>query len=766
MSATRRPIIQKLLLAASAAWLALAAALSFPGSFGITRSHPLKDINAGPGFLLSASWPAELPRLRDRAILFPDVPVLMEDGIPLAAPMADRKEIQNGGFGRYRLAGEKVFFSTSDGTATGSKEFLVVAPSFQLREPVLLALWLGALLLAGTALHPLLSRAHLPAGNTQAILGLAASLAILAGLVFQPASTAHNFFSGLALPVVWAVSLAALCAGRSALMGTAALFTGLFPAIATWIHYGAYAASHDSFLVAGTIPWSDAYLHFLQSAGIALDGQTPVAFNGRLLYPAYFSGLLRIAGFHLQAANFLVAASAMASLALVCLVVHDRLHTPGTAVFAALCWLFFRVHGSGLVMTEGLGLACGLLGLACLLQSSQGPSRLVFLGILMLAIGSSARPGALFVLPALVLYAGIRAFHAGGLSDSWPRRLALPGAAILLSLALIGAAFFSNRALLAAFHEGQPSAFGNFSFTLNGLLTGTKWSVSYEATSGDSSAVMKENLRLLKSEPRRLLSGISRAYGELFSKGFLFRFGAERRLAHTALILSAIGIAACWVLPGLRPDALWLTLAAAGIFLSIPCAPPWDAEVRPYAVTVPIQSLLPGAGVAFLIVLWRQTSARLSFFIFGEGLPRPPLPSGGAQPGPRDRTALTSLSCAALLVMVFPIPLALARFAPGRASAEGAWPPDFRPGSSLKVSRFGEPGAVPLPAFRLGLSAFAAERPTEGQEISALQGDFLLGINWSDLKPYAISRPLPHSPPAFQPCGLIKMDPALSHDCP
>ncbi len=751
-----------LVLLAVAALL-VASVLSFPSAFGLTRSSPLQGINKGPGFLLSARLPDGLPRLRDRMIFFPDVPVVLEDGQPLGFAMAARKEIENGGYGRYRIAGEAVLFSTRDGAPPDGKQFVIVSSAFQLREPILLGLWALALLLAGVALSTSLDGLGRFLRKWEASMGLILSLGIVTALALRPASTADQFFEGLAVPILWALSLGALAAGRAPRWGVALLITSLYPAAAAWIHYGVNAASHDSFLVAGTIPWSDAWIHFVQAGGIALDGHTPAAFNGRFLYPAYFSGLLRITNFHLQAANFLVSAAVLASLALVCVVVRERISTLGTAAFAALCWLYFRVYGCGLVMTEGLGLACGLLGLACLLQASQNHrNRLLFLGIFMLAVGSSARPGALFVLPALALHAGIQAFQTTTPAASWFHRLVPALGALVLSLALVGAAFLSNRVMMGALYEGQPQAFGNFAFTLNGLLTGTKWDVSYEATNGDSAAVMSENVRLLRSEPGRLLSGISRAYGELLEKGFLFRFGAEKRLAHAALILAALGLAACWIRPGLRADALWLTLAAAGIFASIPFAPPWDAEVRPYAATVPIQSLLPGIGIFFLVFLWKHSSAQLAALLFAAN---PPSPAGSfaehpqQEPPIQSQALLTGLACAALLTMVFPVPLALARFPAHRPP--DSWPPDFRPGSFVTISANSMTNALPLPAFRSGLANFAANRPQEGRDIASIEGNFILGINWNDLKSYAIALPLPLAPPAFQPNRTIQTDPAL-----
>ncbi len=746
--------------------LSLAAFLTSPRTFGLINRAAVENALPVGGFLLTAPLPGKISHPRDRMFLFPDLPVLLENGQPLPRPAARTKDIENAGWGRYRTVNGKVLFSTSDGQPQKPGQYEVIASAFQVPEAGLLLLWISGLLGAAMALRLVLLRmngadsllSRFLCGDIPRLLPAAA---FAVGFLVLPGPFSDRFFSGFEVSFLWALATGILAGGRSPLQLGALLLLCLIPPAASWIHYGTHGYSHDSFLVAGVIPWSDAYMHFIQAAEIAKGGQTAEGFNGRFLFPAYFSGFLRLTFLNLQVANFLVAAFVMTSLGLACSALWSRIGAMGVTLFAFLCWLYFRSYGCGLVMTEGLGLTCGLLALACILLAVETKKNtLLFLGIFMLALGSSARPGALFVLPALGLFTGIRVFYQ--IPGTARLRLLRAAAAVFISLVLIIGAFAANAGLMKYFYQGEAKAFGNFAFSLHGLLTNSKWDVSYESSHGNPAPVMKENLKMLRQEPSRLVQGIGRAYGELFLKAFLYRPGADRDLAQNILLLAGVGLVACWLLPSLRKDAPWITLATLGIFLSIPFAPPWDAEVRPYAATVPIQSLLPALGLFAIIRLLNHVSSKACDWFFPNSCPAMP----AAAPLPRlvgHQVPATVLACAVVLVLIFPVPLIQACFFKIEKREPRSWPPDFREGSRLTVAKIPEgekPRITPI-AFQESLSFFSANRPADAAILRTIQGEFLLGIDWADLKPCAITLPLPGSPPEFVPVLSLRVEKSL-----
>lgn len=767
--------------ALAAGLVLLAAALSFPGFFGFTKSARVEGIRGGDGFALAAELPRGIAKERKRAFLFPDPPVLQEGGEALGRPGASPKETANAGRGRYQVSGNKIVFSTSDGLPPGGREYSVRAPLWSLGETFLLAAWAAALAACAIALRlsvpdGLLERMR---GPRAARAGLGISLAAaVAAFVFAPA-VADGFFLGLAIPALWALAVGVLSV-QTGLAGRAGLAVmSAVPAIAGFFYYALNAASGGSFVVAGRIPCSDAWLHFLQSAEIALHGTTGVVFNGRFLYPAFYAVLLDVTGLNLLAANLVVSLLVMLGFAFACRLVAKRAGFAGAAAFGFLFWLYFRVHGCGLVMTENLGLLLGTAGLAFLLLSVDRRKLWpVYAAILFFGLGSVARPGALFILPALALYAGVRVWGAAnpatettkrfppknaaslvqfvaGLKKSLqPAKLAAPAVAVAAGLALVGACFAANSLAMKSLSDGEGKAFGNFAFTLYGLLNGTNWSAGADAYGWDSSLVMDRNIKQIKESPLSLVRGIFRAYSETLKTGFLFRFGPEKRLASTGMAMLALAVFGCWIWKPLRGDACWIILLAVAIFASIPFAPPWDAGLRPYAASVPVQVFLAAAGFSMVLDLFRRfaemavSGERAGFLREApdgeEHASNPPERSRANRPVSAGRLAPVYAAfrdapglivfAGVCLFLVIPAPLLL-KLASARRAAPGGIPA-LVPGSWLIVSAEDNLGIgrTARANYLDRLSEFRVAHPDEAKFFSSQPGDFVLAIDWKDLR--------------------------------
>ena len=760
----------------SASLLILAVVLTFPGALGFSRSARIVGIKDAAGSMLAADLPQGIKQQRKREFLFPDYPVICEDGKPLRRPRCPGKEIANAGRGRYEVSGSQIRFSTSDGGPAAERVYTIRSPIWSLREPLLLAIWLVGMQVAAitvclAAPHGITGLVH---GPRVALVSLAFSLILIAVFIgFRPVLS-DRFFLGLLFPAIWA-ALMGVNAGQRHVAGRVGLMVlALLPAVAGYYYYGINAASDSSFLVAGTIPCSDAWIHFLQSAEIAIKGSTQFLFNGRFLYPAFYAVLLKLAGLNILVANLLISSLVMLGLALACGHVAKRVGIVGTAIFCLLFWLYFRAHGCGLLMSENLGLLLGTLGFCFLLLSVDG-NRIwpVFASILLFGLGSAARPGALFILPALALYLGVRVWRACPIGGRL--RIFKTAGAFAVGLAVIAGCFGANRILMKSFYRGEGKSFGNFAFTLSGLLNDTKWSTSYEAAGGNASLVMEQNIRQLKESPGSLLRGIERAYEEGFKTGFLFRFGDERRFASGGMALFFLASLSCWLWKPLRRDSGWILLLFAGIIASIPFAPPWDAGERPYAVTMPVQIFLAAAGVAMLFHLlhvladalvsgdpcgqpvdrhgrveapgWRSVCGKIR----PQDIGRTPMLQivtsasrrwaafwSAFQKTPELPVSTSAVQRAGSLIVFAVLCIFLTLPAPLLMNVAGVRHPTqaFLPGSQICVFQEATTcsGCVSRTSYLDRLSDFSATHPEDARFYTSAPGDFFLAINWLDLQ--------------------------------
>ena len=138
---------------AASVLLLLASVLSFPGWFGLSKTVRIVGVQSPDGLVLTAEMPAGMAGERKRDFLFPDSPVLYEDGRALARPWSSYKQITNAGRGRYQISGSNIHFSTSDGEPPAAREYTIRAPMWSLREPLLLVIWFVAVAAAAVAIR-------------------------------------------------------------------------------------------------------------------------------------------------------------------------------------------------------------------------------------------------------------------------------------------------------------------------------------------------------------------------------------------------------------------------------------------------------------------------------------------------------------------------------------------------------------------------------------------------------------------------------------
>jgi hypothetical protein len=363
------------------------------------------------------------------------------------------------------------------------------------------------------------------------------------------------------------------------------------------------AESDGNFLIGGLLPWSDAEGYYTGAQLLAEGGQLTPWHGRRPWFIGLLGVLLELTQGNLQwSIAALVAAAALACFALARTLQAGLGAVP--AVAALLVLLLFYTRFIGTTMSEQLGLPLGALGLAVLWQSAQQP-RLGLAwaaGLWLLTVALAARPGAFFVLPALLLWG---AWHAHrGVARREPLKV------LFLGGGAIGLGFILDASLRRMLVPGALP-FGNFSYTLYGLVAGNKgWLQARHdhpeiLDMGETEAarhVYELALAALRADPMSAVSGAMGAWRDYFSFGGygLFSFISMPALQWAALILAALGLVNClwhW-----RNASCSMTLAmAAGVVLSVPFVPPVDAHsMRIYAAMIPLSALLVAAGAALV----------------------------------------------------------------------------------------------------------------------------------------------------------------------
>jgi hypothetical protein len=398
------------------------------------------------------------------------------------------------------------------------------------------------------------------------------------------------------------------------------------------ILFGSWQAGESNFFfIGGLLPYSDAHGYYSDALRLLHGWRFSEFSSRRPLFPALLAVLLAATGINLPLT--LISLTIVSSLALG-FAVREVRRQAGTSVgvLMLLCLFMFYRRYIGSTLTEHLGFSFGCLAFCFLWRGAalQRPTPVLF-GLFLLALGLSARAGAFLIIPALVLWAGVQ----------FPgvNRRSLKIVAGALAAALLG---FAANALLLREVGISGAAYSNFSYTLYGLVHGGDWSLVLRQHPELAPLTdMERTSRIyalawagVRANPLALVSGALRAWRAFLTGGssawysfpqylspewalvpqatrpddwqILLRIrdlwawisGAGPRL--WAIALQAGALAGILVLWRNRRSALTALTAAAwvGIFLSVPFAPPWDAEnMRAYAATMPFLALLPVLGV-------------------------------------------------------------------------------------------------------------------------------------------------------------------------
>jgi len=291
-------------------------------------------------------------------------------------------------------------------------------------------------------------------------------------------------------------------------------------------------------------------------------------------------------------------------------------------------FLYFR-HHAGTTLSEPLGFIAGLLGLGLIWRGSWlGSEGTTLFGIGMSAFALNIRPGAMFVLPFLLFWAGYKFRGASKFSF----RMFLIGA-----VAIVGA-FILNLIEIRLLAGPDGEAFANFSWALFGLASGgNSWTYIFQAhpeisllpENEQNNAIYKLAIDLMIQNPSLAFHGALKYWGYFFSNtwynAYAFLAGNNYYVNEIArwgtYFFCILGILN-WIQKPQNNFTLLAVLGALGILASVPFVPPTDAyRVRLYAATISYFALLPSMGVVFLrdkYINYHFVS-NSGFHIFGTG---------------------------------------------------------------------------------------------------------------------------------------------------
>lgn len=580
--ALRSPFTLYLSLALALVWVLVITGLAYSGkrtTFDIEPQHVWHDSGCAYAVMLGHA-----PKPRAFLQYVPDTLadksastlVLSENGVPIGHPHALHDFIRAEGGGQYSHWYGGLFFSApdcSDPRSNGRDYSVSIEPS--LRTWAKLSL-VAAFLLVHFAL---LSRFGERLFYLR-WLAVGRSFAVSALTPGQSKSLSGWGLLGIAI-LVWAGALIYLAE--------------------TWLVGAPLELSLGS-----AYQFSDAYGYWI-CANEILNNHLVTASNWyewcqrRLIYPTLLSGVLRISDQNIH--QTLLIQAALLSLTVTILANRvNRLFGVLTSALTLVLLFGYAAHDAfGLTMTENAGLMFGTLALSFLFIACQKRSLpWVCAGLALLSIALSARAGAFFVLPLLLLW-------TTAVAKAWQK-------SVLNWLMAAGAALtigFILQALLILLTGGSiTGSNGNFSYTLYGLsVGGLGWGQvltdhPYLTSLGSDRAMAQEIYRLaianITSNPRLFFAGLYKGWLIFVSEG---TYGYQR-LDSFAPIMNALW----WIGGGFLiyrwrdPRYLLLLAFAGGTLLSVP----WlraDGGPRVFAATIAADVIQIGVGITCLSML-------------------------------------------------------------------------------------------------------------------------------------------------------------------
>ncbi len=356
----------------------------------------------------------------------------------------------------------------------------------------------------------------------------------------------------------------------------------------------------DNMIIGGLLPYKDAK-NYYTGANLILNG-LPMVNAGqateRPLFPGFLSSLLLLTGQNLKIVTAMITQLAAIGLYLSARQIRNSLGILPASLYLTLMYFYIQPL-IGYTLSELLGFILGCFAFCLLWVASYNLkwSDLI-LGLLTLLMAVSARAGAFFIFPALIVWIGW-VFRG-------EKRFSMKAATYAFGITFVGF-FLPNRIYAQLLGIPPGLAFGNFSYALYGQVRGgTGWhSAIEELGTRNSAAVYQAALQYFLKHPIGLVIGVAKSFRDFFLLGdgsiFPFKFYGWQNWFDVVMWAGTM-ILLIWglvrIFKNIRTSNSSLIIAGiAGVLLSIPFLPPIDGGARFYASTMPFFFILPAIGI-------------------------------------------------------------------------------------------------------------------------------------------------------------------------
>jgi hypothetical protein len=302
--------------------------------------------------------------------------------------------------------------------------------------------------------------------------------------------------------------------------------------------------TQDYSATGGVLPWSDAAGYFEGAERLLFDEHLTGFTERRPLNALFFAARLLVTENNFFGALILQAVFASVGLFLTTSAILETHGKIAALSFFVICFAFV---GTCLqrTLSEPLGVTLGLVAFA-LQWTAIANNRLTpyLIGTFVLTLALLTRAGAMFVLPASVLFAVLF------FSDNWRKRVAIA----LAHLLVISGAWLINLAMIRLYGTSSSGALlSNFSYVLYGLSQGgvgwTKAVAEIQLAGGGGEAevamfLYRKAIETILTNPSLLIWGLSKS---LFLSMVAFPVHIFRLLADGSdgSAPSALGHVAC-----------------------------------------------------------------------------------------------------------------------------------------------------------------------------------------------------------------------------
>lgn len=381
----------------------------------------------------------------------------------------------------------------------------------------------------------------------------------------------------------------------------------------------------DNGVIGGLLPYKDAK-NYYYGANLILNSMPLVdAVNAtwRPLFPGFLSSLILFTGQNLKAALALLVGLTGFGCYLTIRQIDKSVGAASASLYGTLLYFFVQPF-IGFTVSEMAGVLFGCLGFL-LLWKAAGDLNLfdLVLGLLTLMAAVSARAGAFFIFPFLVIWAGWVFRKTARFS------FRIAGLAVITILA---GYLIANTVYPRSLGIPPGSAFGNFAWELYGQVHGgAGWHQAIEDLgTTNSTIVYRAAFQYFAKHPFSFVIGAAKSYRDFFlpdlNSGLVFKATHPEDWPNLLLWTPTV-ILLVWgfvkVVKNIKLNHAGLIGAGfTGILFSIPFLPPIDGGGRFYAATIPFLFILPAAAIGRSQDEPEQKTEIVSLQASGFSLPR------------------------------------------------------------------------------------------------------------------------------------------------